>query len=110
MTDTYTVQRDGERGLRFKGKRLASARSSADRAYSNYSGTTGRWCELALYQTAKGKYIAVSVGRTQWQGEHDRHAAKVCDTVEQVVEFFGAGWLAKELYEEARIDIAEEIE
>ncbi len=52
----------------------------------------------------------MSVGRTQWQGEHDRHAAKVCDTVGQVVEFLGAGWLAKELYEEAGIDIAEVIE
>ena len=107
---SYVVKRDGDRDIKFKGELIAEAWSSSDRASGNYSGSTGRSTELELYRTAKGKYVCSSIGRTQWQGEHDRYSAMVCDTVEDVQAFFEHGWLAKELYRSAGIDVAEEIE
>jgi hypothetical protein len=77
---------------------------------SSYSGSTGRWTELRLYKTKSGKYICSCVGRTRWQGEHDRFSGSVCDSIDEVISFFGNGWLAKELYEEAKIDASIEIE
>jgi hypothetical protein len=106
----YRVKRDNEPDLAFPGRKRADVRSGGDHSRPNYSGSTGRWTELALYQTKGGKYICASIGRTQWQGEHDRYTAKVCDTEAAVIEFFGHGWLAKRLYDEAGIDPAEAIE
>jgi hypothetical protein len=106
---TYRVKRDGEPDLRFIGRKRAEVWSGGDHSRPNYSGSTGRWTELALYQVKNGKYICTSIGRTQWQGEHDRYTAIVCDTEAAVVEFFGHGWLAKRLYDAAGIDSAEEI-
>ncbi len=66
--------------------------------------------KLRLYRTQGGKYICEQVGRTQWQGEHDRHSGAVCETEAEVQEFFGHGWLAKELYDRAGIQAVEVIE
>lgn len=107
--EEFTVSRDNDRDLRFNGEKIAWASSSPNNAHSNYSRSTGRWTELRLYKTAGGKFVCESIGRTQWQGEHDRRSAKVCETVEEVIGFFGSGWLAKELYEEAGIECVEEI-
>lgn len=106
----YTVKRDGERDIKFTGEQIAAASSSDNNASGSYSGSPGRWTELSLYRTQAGKYICEQIGRTCWEGEKDRFSAEVCETVDQVVEFFGHGWLAKELYEDADIDAAEEIE
>jgi hypothetical protein len=83
---------------------LAVASSSSDKASSYYSGSVGRSTTLRLYKTRGGKYVCQSAGYTQWQGEKDRYKAKVCDTQAAVIEFFGHGWLAKILYDEAGID------
>ncbi len=40
----------------------------------------------------------------------DRYSGKVCETFEEVIEFFGHGWLAKELYTRASIDDVVEVE
>lgn len=110
MTE-YSIERDNERALKFKGEILASAASSANQAMgSSYSGSTGRWKELTLYKTQAGKFICEQVECTQWQGERNRHKGAVCDSVEQVIEFFGSGWLAKELYESAGIDASVRVE
>jgi len=108
--EKHVITRDGARDLVFTGELIASASSSPETARSDYSGSTGRWTELRLFKTQAGKFVAASVGRTQWQGEHDRHSAAVCDTTEAVCEFFGSSWLAKELYAEAEIDCAEAVD
>jgi len=108
--DRIKVQQDNGRDLVFEGELVAEASSSPNNACSNYSRETGRWCELALYRTAGGRYVCSQVGRTQWQGEHDRHEAAVVDDADGVIEFFGAGWLAKQLYEEASIECIECVE
>lgn len=65
---------------------------------------------LALYKTEGGKLICERIDRTRWQGERDSHHAKVCANNNEVIDFFGHGWLAKELHKEAGIDAAERIE
>lgn len=108
--ETITIEIDNEPNIRFTGELVASAGSSANNASSYYSGSTGRWAELALYKTVGGKYVCEQIGRTQWQGEHDRRTGAVCSTVKEVIDFFGHGWLAKVLYAEAKIEDAIDVE
>ncbi|WP_223824197.1 hypothetical protein [Candidatus Enterovibrio escicola] len=77
---------------------------------SRHSAQTGRWTELFLYKTKGRKFICHQVGRTSWQSEYDRFSGKVCETQEEVKEFFGHRWLSKALYAEASIDDAVEVE
>jgi hypothetical protein len=107
---SFTVKRDNLPDLKFTGDLLAEVSSSSNNAYWNYSGSKGRWSELALYRTQGGKYVCSQIGLTEWQGEHTRYSGAVCDDVGQVQEFFGHGWLAKELYAAADLDTAEVIE
>jgi hypothetical protein len=108
--EQFIVKRDGKRDLKFAGEKLATVSSSANNARSDYSGSPGRWTELTLYRTAAGKYVCSQIGYTSWQGEKDRYSGQTCDAVDQIQEFFGHGWLAKELYEAADIDTTEHIE
>lgn len=102
--ETFILEIDNAPNIRFTGELLAGASSTDNQAMgSSYSGQTGRWTELAIYKTKGGKYICHQVGRTRWQGERDRFSGKVCETLEEVIEFFGHRWLAKELYEDAGI-------
>jgi hypothetical protein len=111
MSEEFTVKRDNEKDLKFTGELLNLVSSSPDQAMgSAYSGSTGRWTQLTLYRTAGGKYICGQVGYTQWQGEKDRYSGAVCDNEAEVVEFFGNGWLAKLLYDEAGIEAVEVVE
>jgi len=105
--ESFVVEVDNGPGLRFRGKIRANVRSYSDKArVGQYSGQVGRHSELSLYETAGGNFVCQLVERTRWQGESDSYDGKVCDTVEQVKEYFGYGWLAKELYREAGIDVA----
>lgn len=109
--ETFTLEIDNDPSIRFTGELVASAASSDNQAMgSSYSGQTGRWTELALYKTKGGKYICHQIGRTRWQGERDRFSGKVCETLAEVKEFFGHRWLAKDLYAEASIDDAMDVE
>lgn len=105
--EVITVERDGDRAIKFSGKLIGSASTSPETARSDYSGQTGRWTVLRLYRTQAGKYVCEQIGKTRWQGEHNRYSGAVCETDQQVVEFFGLGWLAKELYDECDIDYSE---
>jgi len=105
---SFIVKRDGARDIKFSGELIAEVSSTSNNASSSYSGSTGRWTELALYRSQAGKFICQSIGRTQWDGEHDRHSGAICADMNCVMEFFGHGWLAKELYESADLDTAED--
>lgn len=107
---TVVVERAGDRDIRFVGELIAAASSSPDKSSNYHSGSTGRWSVLRLYRSRGGKLICEQIGKTQWIGEHDRCSGAVCDTEAEVIAFFGLGWLAKQLYEEAGIDYAEAVE
>jgi hypothetical protein len=96
--ETHTVSRDNKPPLIFKGDVLASVSSSPESARLGYSGEAGRWCELTIYKTVAGKYVAKEINYTQWIGEHARHSATVCATPDEVTTALGWGWLAKDLY------------
>ena len=107
----YVIERDNGPSIKFTGTHVAGAGSSANNAAgSSYSGETGRWCELDLYKTKGGKFVCSQVGYTQWQGERNRYSAAVCENEAEVIKFFGQGWLAKRLYENAEIENVVEIE
>lgn len=109
--ENFEIVRDNDTTLAFDGELLAKVSSNPNIAYGNsYSGEVGRWQILALYKTQGGKFICERINRTQWQGERDSHAAKVCTSNKEVIEFFGHSWLAKDLYSEAGLDAAERIE
>lgn len=108
--ETITLENDNAPEVRFTGELIATAKSSSNNASVHYSGATGRWTELRLYRTAGGRYVAQSVGHTQWAGEHTRYNTVVCETAADVIAFFGHGWLAKELYGEAGIEDVQHVE
>lgn len=108
--ETITIENDGAPNIRITGQLLVCTSSSANNASSYYSGSVGRWTELNLYKTAGGRFVAQSIGHTQWQGEHTRYKAAVCQTEADVIEFFGHGWLAKNLYEDAGIADVQEVD
>jgi hypothetical protein len=106
----FNIKRTDARDLKFTGELLSSAESSANDASGSYSGSVGRWTELNLYLTKAGKYVCQRISYTKWLGERDSYEAGVHDTAEAVFDFFGGGWLAKELYTEAGLDTSETVE
>lgn len=107
---TCIVERDGKPDLKFEGQWIAEASSHTSRGESE-----NRWTELDLWKTKSGKFVVRIKGVTIWQGEHDRHAAYVCNDEQAVVTALiehnhgELSWLAKELLGKAGIDSAEEI-
>ena len=102
--ETIELYVDNEPDIQFCGELIAEV--SSYRAFENDS----RWTELDLYRTASGKFICHQIGRTRWVGEKDRYKAAVCKTTNEVIDFFGYGRLAKELYELADIDANKKID
>jgi len=88
----YIVERDDAPNLRFWGQILADATSREP--YND----GGRWQELTLYKTVGGKYVCSKVDVSCWVGERTRYKAIVCESISDVIEFFGRSSLAKELY------------
>lgn len=120
----HVVRRDGEPDLRFVGVLLASAAPESARMV-NELPRAGRWMELRIYRTIKGKYIFSEVGRTCVPNEIDKFKARVFDPTdrnfllgvnddealkEAAQSFFSFTPLAKKLYAKANIDAAEFVE
>lgn len=102
--ETITLRRDDGADIRFQGEQIASESS-----WHHDGPRNTRWTVLTLYRTRGGKLVCSEVGRTIWQGERDRFKVHVADTEQQLIDSLGFGWLAKELYEEAGIDHAQDI-
>ena len=108
--EEFELDRDNAPNLKFRGEKIASVSSSDNNASGSYSGSTGRWTTLRLYKTAGGKFVCNTIGHTRWQGEQRRDAASVCATEAEVIQYFGHGWLAKELYVDAGIEDVESVD
>lgn len=65
---TYTLERDGDKPLKFSGQELAWV-SNQEPSGENQS----RWDEYTLYRTTKGTFVIAHEYKTQWQGEICRH-------------------------------------
>ena len=106
LEEQFVVEPDDGPTLKFTGKLLAEASTTDDVTSLYFSGSTGRWTVLKLYQTKSGKFICERV-------EHNRLFPPITDTqacIFQdrafVTKFFGWGALAKKLYEEAGFDFS----
>lgn len=108
--EKHTVQQDNGPDLNFEGELVGEAYSRGDQSHRRYSGSPGRRTTLKLYRTKGGRFICEKIGHTQWQGEKTRYKAHVCDLLQEVFEFFGHGWLEKDLYKDAGIDASTKID
>ena len=77
--ESITLERTGERNLRFKGKMLGSASSHWINGVEQ-----NRWTEYEIYKTETGKYVVAISSITCWQGEVNSYQVEVCDTPEEV--------------------------
>ncbi len=106
-TQTFIVKRDGKPKLQFNGRLLAAMASIPNRGSPDFSGNTECWTELKLYRTAGGKFICHQHNLSQWADHLVSSTATVCDTKEEVIAFFGHGWLADHIYADAEISDVE---
>jgi hypothetical protein len=117
MSDIF-LARSGNRPLSFKGEELATSESSPNNASPRWSGETGRWRTLRLFQTEGGTFVFAQTDHTQWAGERDFHAARRYPSAAALVEGEGRSphdgemhidELLATLLEEAEVDYAEVI-
>lgn len=80
--ESITLERTGERNLRFKGKMLGSASSHRINGVEQ-----NRWTEYEIYKTETGKYVVAISSITCWQGEVNSYQVEVCNTPEEVYNF-----------------------
>ncbi|WP_207539650.1 tunnelling fold family protein [Sabulicella rubraurantiaca] len=97
----YIIKRDGLPPLRFVGWQEAYV-------ISDWVGN--RLTCLGLYKTRGGKFVCERDVTDVSFGQEEFLEAKACSTLAEVGEFFGHGDLAKQLYEEASLTIAEDVD
>ena len=92
----------------FEGKLIASVTSKAV-AELIAKGLDGNpntgWLELVLYRASTGEYICQRIHRDQRSNVKTQYEGEVCEDSGEVTRFFGDGWLARELFEEAGITV-----
>jgi hypothetical protein len=98
--ERFRVRQDNGPDLRFVGELIADVQSEEK---------VGRSRRMKLWRTKGGRYVCQDIGITYWVNEVDRYQAQVCETEAEVIAFYGQGWLAKRLYEEAEIDNSVEV-
>lgn len=93
--------------LFIEGKHIAHASSRhVARMIADAMGIAcDRWLELNLYVTKDRTFVAQRINRTIRDDEQTTYEGRVCDDLNQAVEFFGKDWLVKELFEDCGIDL-----
>jgi hypothetical protein len=81
--NTYTLVRDGQPDLRFRGELLGEASS-----HSYQGPRQNRWHEVSVYRTTSGRYLAHVVYSTQWQGESGSRSVEVATTPRALLDLF----------------------
>lgn len=98
----FVLRNDGNADIAFTGFRLGWASSI-------HPKNNKRWTDLNLYVTETGRYICEEIGRSTEPGETNRCTVEVADSLPDVFEFFGYGWLAKKLYDHAQVNLPERV-
>ena len=87
----YKLKCDQNPDFNFTGDLIGQLTTSLDKSAPNYSGSPGRWSTIKLYKTLiGGKYVCQRIGYSAHPNEHTVYHVKVCNSVQQVKEFFGA--------------------
>ena len=110
MTQEFVLTQTQGRKFKFKGQLLGKAKTSTNRADSNFSGRTGIWEEYRIYKTTGGNYVCEAFKGTQWQGCHSTTELQMHKSVEDIVGFFENKDLLNELLENAKIPFEVEID
>lgn len=84
--ETFTLKVNDEQNLQFTGELWARV------IHSSYTRQFYRWAELSIYQAANGKYIAHRVG---YGYDGGRFRGKMCESLDEVMRFFGNDPLAE---------------
>ena len=66
----------------------------------------GRKTSLSIYRTVRGKFVVLCEIASIWQGERDSTAVSVYADIESMLDSCGTSRLYVELYEDAGIDTA----
>lgn len=80
----WTIQRDGDRPLRFKGERIGEGEHGTG-GNSGYRCDWNRGVKVHIYRREAGGYVVVRNYWSHWQGEDGRTEAVVCDTPASVL-------------------------
>jgi hypothetical protein len=100
--DEWVVVRDGCADLRFTGTVVAEESSR------EWSGPRSlRWDVLELYRTRSGTWVCSREDIILFMDEQYSQEGAVCASTAKVVQFFGYGVLAKQLYAAAGISCTE---
>lgn len=99
--ETYEVEVTDAPNIKFTGECLGQVTGPK---------VTGQWTILLLYKTQAGSFVCSQKTFSIWVGARDYFSGEVCQTLGGVQEFFGFSDLAKELYEEAGLPTAREID
>ena len=97
---SYQISHDNGVDYAFTGELLGMATLKTD------DDDRPRWTELNLYRTEGGSYICEEIGHSSIKDEVTRRQACVASTIDEVVDFFGDGWLASKLYQTVGFNIA----
>ena len=93
----YVLENDNQPDMKFFGALLVDVSEEP---------LGDRWTELALYLTKGGSFICHEIGHSKTNRERTKYKLKVCETFDEVKDFFGYGRLAKELYSKGNIPYA----
>ena len=97
----------GSTVLRIEGKHIGHASSwHVARLISKSMGDEcDRWTVVNLYVSKDRTFVAQRIRCTTRDNEETTYEGRVCDDLNQAVEFFGKDWLVKELLECCGIDL-----
>lgn len=98
----YTLIRDNDRDLAFTGYMVASTSD-----FDHYNDVITHY--FTLYRTASGKFVCEAEKITKLGGDKNTNKVKVCNTLNEVIDYFGFSELAKSLYRKAGIKLIERI-
>ncbi len=102
--EPFILENDHGADVQFTGEKIAHVTSQTP------GRNKTRWTVLDLYRTRGGKWVCHKIGMTMWEGEDDLYTVYTADSDADLVAQVGVGRLAKELYDEAGIEHAENIE
>lgn len=108
--NTMLVPLDNATSFSFDGEMISEALGVTKSLDHQYEESDGPWAEFRLYSTLDGRYVCEQVRCENWKGGHERHKISICDSKNKIRDFFGTGGLARELYADADLIYAEDLE
>lgn len=95
MTE-YRLIVDNQPDFHFNGTIIGYAASDSE---------SGHWTELTLFETVGEVFVCHEVNH----GKRTKNKGTYTEDINEVFQFFGYGWLAKQLYANANIDASQKI-